>query len=115
MKRSSHRHRATKADLRSDLNKDIEAFLSEGGQIDRFEPGETALEARIAPLRTPIFNEPRTERTPLDDVIATLDERRRSKLKRTPARKRSRKPQLRKRVVYDDFGEAIRTVWQEDS
>ncbi len=114
MKRASYRYRATKADLRSDLNKDVAAFLSRGGSIEHFEPGETALEARVSPLRTPIFNEPKTERTPVDDVMAALDARRRKNLKRAPARKRGRKPQLRKRIIYDDFGEALRTVWQDD-
>ena len=114
MKRSGDKHRASKADLRSDINRDVEAFLARGGSIERFEPGETVLQARVSPLRTPIFNEPRTERTPVDDVVAALDARRQNRLKRSPSRKRTRKPQPRKRIIYDDFGEALRTVWQED-
>ena len=42
------------------------------------------------------------------------DARRQNRLKRSPSRKRTRKPQPRKRIIYDDFGEALRTVWQED-
>ena len=112
MKREIYKHKANKADLRNDLDRDIESFLAKGGQIVNVEAGETALESRVAPLRTPNFNEPRTSRTPLDDVVATLDERRKAQSKRL--HKRGLKPQPKKRVIYDDFGEAVRTVWSED-
>jgi len=114
MKREIYKHKANKADLRNDLDRDIESFLARGGRIINVETGETALESSAAPLRTPIFNEPRTSRTPLDEVVATLDERRKMQLKRTPKPKRGRKPLPRKRVIYDDFGEAVRTVWSEE-
>jgi len=114
MKREIYTHKANKADLRNDLDKDVERFLARGGRIINIEAGETALESRVSPLRTPIFNEPRTSRTPLDEVVATLDERRKRQLKRTPTPKRGRKPLPRKRVIYDDFGEALRTVWSEE-
>lgn len=104
----------SKSDLRSDLTRDVEAFLSGGGTIAQHAPGETALEARVSPLRTPIFNEPKTARTPVDDVVAALEERRRQRLKRSPSPRRGRKPAPRKKIIYDDFGEALRTVWQED-
>ncbi len=112
MKREIYKQKANKADLRNDLDRDIETFLAGGGRIVNVQAGETALESRAAPLRTPIFNEPRTSRTPLDDVVATLDERRKTQLKRSPAR--ARNPQPKKRVIYDDFGEALRTVWSEE-
>jgi hypothetical protein len=112
MKREIYKHKANKADLRNDLDRDVESFLAKGGRIVSVEAGETALESRVAPLRTPIFNEPSTSRTPLDDVVATLDERRKTQSKRPP--KRGFKPQPKKRVIYDDFGEAVRTVWSED-
>ncbi len=114
MKREIYKHKANKADLRNDLDRDIERFLARGGRIINVEAGETALESRASPLRTPIFTEPRTSRTPLDEVVATLDERRKMQLKRTPTPKRGRKPRPRKRVIYDDFGEALRTVWSEE-
>jgi hypothetical protein len=112
MKREIYKQKANKADLRNDLDRDIETFLAGGGRIVNVQAGETALESRAAPLRTPIFNEPRISRTPLDDVVATLDERRKTQSKRSPSR--ARKPQPKKRVIYDDFGEALRTVWSEE-
>ena len=112
MKHEIYKQKANKAELRNDLDRDIETFLAGGGRIVNVQAGETALESRAAPLRTPIFNEPRISRTPLDDVVATLDERRKTQSKRSPSR--ARKPQPKKRVIYDDFGEALRTVWSEE-
>lgn len=104
----------TKADLRADLTRDIDRFLEDGGAIAHVAAGETGLEQRDSPLRAPLFSEPKSERTPLDHVAAELDARRKARLKRSPSVRRTRKPQARKKVIYDDFGEAIRTVWSDD-
>jgi len=104
----------SKADLRADLNRDVDAYLKKGGEIAQVAQGETALEGRPSPLRAPLFTEPRTERTPVTHIVAELDERRKRNLKRSPTVRRTRKPRPRKRVIYDDFGEALRTVWEED-
>lgn len=114
MGNSSFKKPPTKDDLRADLDRDIDAYLASGGHIAHVAPGETGLEARTSPLRAPLFTEPKADRTPLDDVVATLDERRRQQLKRTPTIKRTRKPRRRKQVIYDDFGEPLRTVWVEE-
>lgn len=103
----------TKADIRAQLERETQRFLRGGGTIRRFEPGETALEGRSSPLRTPVFNEPRQPRTPLNDVVAALDERREA-FKRSPPLRRGRKPQPRKKFIYDDFGEPLRSVWVDD-
>ena len=51
MKREIYKHKANKADLRNDLDRDIESFLAKGGRIVNIEAGETALESRVAPVR----------------------------------------------------------------
>ena len=48
MKREIYKHKANKADLRNDLDRDIESFLAKGGRIVNIEAGETALESRVA-------------------------------------------------------------------
>lgn len=103
----------SKSDLRKHLTADVELFLRSGGEINAVAQGETALEGSRAPLQAPLFNEPRTSRTPVDDVVATLKARKEAKSNRskTPVARRQR-PQ--KKVIYDDFGEPLRTVWRED-
>lgn len=114
MDKSSFKKPPSKQAIRESLDKDVDAFLQRGGDIHQVQQGETGLEARSAPLRAPLFNEPKTERTPVDDVIAALDERRDQKRKSSAGTRRGRKPRRRKQVIYDDFGEALRTVWIEE-
>lgn len=103
----------SKAELRQALDRQVASFLSRGGRIHCIDRGETALDKRSAPLRAPIFDQPKSDRTPLTEVINALDQRRADRLKRKPAIKRMRKPAPRKKVLYDDFGEALRTVWAD--
>ena len=114
MSDSSFKKPPGKDQLRASLDRDVEHFLSKGGQIAHVAQGETALLARQSPLREPLFTQPKVERTPLDDVVAALEERRAAKLKRGSTVTRVRKPRARKQVIYDDFGEAVRTVWVEE-
>ncbi len=103
----------SKEELRQHLSRDVEAFLAQGGSINQLEPGETGLESHRGPMHAPLFNNPPVERTPLYEVMATLDERRAQMKRPTSAqRKAPRKP--RKKVIYDDFGEPLRTVWEEE-
>ena len=103
----------SKSDLRAHIDRDIDAYLESGGEISAVAQGETALEQRKGPLQAPLFNEPRATRTPLDDVVAALDERQQAKRgKPQPSLTRNRRP--RKKVIYDDFGEPLRTVWKDD-
>lgn len=103
----------SKSDLRKHLNADVESFLRSGGEIREIEQGETALEARKSALQAPLFNEPRVNRTPLDDVVAALKARKEARHSRakTSANRRQRP---KKKVIYDDFGEPVRTVWSDD-
>ncbi len=43
MKREIYKQKANKADLRNDLDRDIETFLAGGGRIVNVQAGETAL------------------------------------------------------------------------
>lgn len=113
MAKSTFNKPPTKEEVRAQLDREVERFLSTGGTIDEVEPGATALEARSSPLREPLFTQPKSERTPLDHVAAELDARRNARVKRSSA-KRHNKPRPRKQVIYDDFGEAVRTVWVEE-
>ncbi len=103
----------TKSDLRNHLDQDVDTFLASGGEISTIAQGETALENRQGPLQAPLFTEPRAKRTPLDDVVAALDERQKTHSSRAQ-RASVKKYRPRKQVIYDDFGEPVRTVWRED-
>jgi hypothetical protein len=105
----------SKESLRLELEQATARFLNEGGEVNAVPTGTSAWEpgTRPPPSR-PLFTEPREERTPVSDVVATIEARREAqKQKRTPTRKRrDRRPQ--RRVVYDDFGEPLRHIWVDE-
>jgi len=104
--------KTTKQEIRNTLNEDIEQYLREGGEVHEFERGESGLVNGRYNEQAMSF-EKRQERTPVTDVLRTIDERReaRRKPQRKSETKRSSGP--RKKVIYDDFGEPLRVVWEE--
>jgi len=104
-----------KASLRRELETATEQFLRRGGEVRQVPSGTSAWDpgTRPPPSR-PLFTEPSDPRTPVSDVVARLEARReamRSKRRITP---RKRSERARRRVIYDDFGEPLRHVWDED-
>ena len=73
------------------------------------EPGDPPLF-----LNRRLFLEPKTERTLVPDVVAAIEARRKEKFARKPQRKGSRRPQSRRKTIYDDFGEPLRKVWVDE-
>lgn len=107
--------RPTKAELRKQLEQDIAAYAEHGGDIKHVPKGESALvNGYLDERRRPLEQQQQT-RTPVDDVLKTIDERKQSKKKsqRPQAGTRSSKTRAKKRVIYDDFGEPLRVVWEE--
>lgn len=106
----------SRADIRAELEREMEQFLNHGGEVDRVPRGTSGKNANDAPLflNRRLFVEPRGERTPVPEVVAAIEARRQAKLKRRPAPKRSRLPKPRKKIIYDDFGEPLRKVWVDE-
>ena len=61
-----------------------------------------------------LFLEPSVKRTHVPEVIAAIEARRKDKLIHKPSTKSSRTSRRRRKTIYDDFGEALRTVWVEE-
>ncbi|MCB1674744.1 MAG: hypothetical protein KDI01_00535 [Halioglobus sp.] len=106
----------SKAEIRAELEREMQRFLRRGGQVERVARGISGRDPGAAGLflNRRLFLEPREERTPVPEVVAALEARRREKAGRTSRRKRSRPPQPRRKVIYDDFGEPLRRVWIEE-
>ncbi len=106
----------TKDDIRAQLEQATRSYLQEGGEVDEIPRGTSGTD----PLKagsfqsTSLFNQPRSSRTHVPEVVAAIESRRQERFKRRPTRKRGRLPEPRRKVVYDDFGEPIRKVWVED-
>ena len=97
----------SKQDIRRRLESQTRSYLDRGGEIRAVPQGVSAVDEALSPIKTPIFTGKPQQRTPVNDVIETLRRRRESQLKRGPKTVRRRKPQPRKQIVYDDFGEPL--------
>lgn len=106
----------SKAEIRAQLERETEQFLNGGGEVDSIPRGISGKDPGDPPLflNRRLFVEPRSTRTLVPEVVAAIEARRQEKLKRRPKRKRSRLPQPRRKVIYDDFGEPLRKVWVEE-
>ena len=104
--------RSSKNQLRDEIRRQTDEFLSRGGAINQARPGETGVEP--GGKQKPVFlsGEPRQERTYVNDVVSAVEERKKQKVEKTKAAKKARKP--RKKIIYDDFGEPLREVWVEE-
>lgn len=101
-------HKKTKRELREEIEQQVQAFLCSGGQVQTIPRGQSGM----APgeLIRPVFHDgkPKETRTPCDEVLKSIDARRLAK--EHPKQVKKRKP--KRKVIYDDFGEPIREVWE---
>jgi len=106
----------SKADVRAELLRETERFLSKGGSVKEIPRGISGKDPGDPPLflNRRLFIEPPSPRTPIPEVVAAIEARRKIKPRRGPVRKRSRLPSPRRKILYDDFGEPIRKVWVDE-
>lgn len=105
----------TKADLRSEMEQQINDFISKGGAVKRIPNGISGRDNSMGPFfaNTTVFEPKSPERTFIPDVVAALDQRSKAMRSTTPAKKRPKAP--KKVPIYDDFGEIVRWEWQEQN
>ncbi|HET8710636.1 MAG TPA: hypothetical protein VFM32_04630 [Spongiibacteraceae bacterium] len=100
----------SKAELRRELDLQVDTFLREGGQVHEIPRGLSGRNPADGPLPNAPFtgSSERAPREYLTDVITAIESRRKPT---TPPRGAKKRP--RKKYIYDDFGEPIRWVWEE--
>jgi hypothetical protein len=107
----------TKSDLRAQLEQQTTSYLDRGGEVSEVPRGTSGTDP-LHPTRafqgSGLFTEPRSKRTFVPEVVAAIEGRRKDRLKSRAVQKRTRLPQLRRKVLYDDFGEPIRKVWVDE-
>lgn len=99
----------TKAEIRAEIERQVQDFLRSGGEVKEIAQGESGVQNGA--LIRPVFNDgkPRQERTPVEGVLKVIDARRIEK-ERPKLAKKLKKPQ--RKIIYDDFGEPLREVWE---
>ncbi len=99
----------TKADLRIELQNQIDDYTRQGGEINQVPRGLSGRTNPNESLQTPLFDGPKTNRTPIPEVVAALDSR-----QKKPESKKIVEKKRREKIIYDDFGEPLRKVWVEE-
>ena len=99
--------RPTKREIRQQMDNEVEQYLGKGGAVREFERGESGLLNGKIDERSTGFEKGKQERTPLIDVLYTVDERKKASSNVTPVQ--NKRP--RKKIIYDDFGEPVREIW----
>jgi len=102
--------KSTKQDIRNSLNQDVEEYLRNGGEVHSFERGESGLTDGRYNEQAMAF-EKKQERTPVSDVLRAIDERKEARKK--PQKKAPVKKSPRQKIIYDDFGEPLRVIWED--
>ncbi|MGB0782502.1 MAG: hypothetical protein ACPGRG_04970 [Marinomonas sp.] len=101
--------KTTKRDTREELESLVDQFIKKNGTIQQINMGESGLIDGKYNTSHIGFNEPKQDRTPLNHVVAAIQQRKQNKTTTTPPIKKRPK----KKVIYDDFGDPIRWVWEE--
>lgn len=98
----------TKAEVRAEIQAQVSDFLSEGGAVHRFAQGESNISPTMHPFKVQSLDKPSDSRTPVQDTIAAIENRRKPQSKARTTVKRPKKILLK-----DDFGQPLRWVWEE--
>jgi hypothetical protein len=102
----------TKAQTRKEIESQVERFIRQQGEIKQVEMGASGLQDGKYNTSHIGFIEPKKDRTPLNHVVAAIQQRKSDKKAPTPpAKVKSKQP--KKKIIYDDFGDPIRYVWED--
>ena len=101
----------SKQQLRDELNQQISQYLERGGDVTRHELGESGRDASKPLPRAPFVEQGDQTRTLVNEVVQTIEERKKSRTKKTP--KINRRSAEKKQLLVDDFGEPLRWVWTD--
>lgn len=99
----------TRRELHAELQAQIDSFLQEGGNVNEVPRGLSGRPYAQAPLLSIFEGQSPEDRTPIPEVVAAIEARR----KPQPPPKHY-KPRPRKKVILDDFGQPLRWEWVEE-
>ena len=101
----------SKADLREELNAQLDTFLNKGKNIAQIPRGVSSRDGATEPLKADNWqmDSKKTEWTFLPEVVDTLEKRRQEKPNTL-----AKKSRPKRKLIYDDFGEPLRWVWVDD-
>jgi hypothetical protein len=95
----------TKSELRQQLQSELDEFLQKGGNVKSMNIGDTALvNGRLNPYPA---TEKKQEIPKNSNILQSTDEHTH---KHSLIKQKDKSP--KQKIIYDDFGEAVRIIWQ---
>jgi len=99
----------TRRQLHKELEQQVQDFLHQGGHVNEVPRGLSGRLDANSPLISIFDGNSQEDRTPLPEVVAAIEARKKPQL--APKLK---KPRPRKKVILDDFGQPLRWEWVEE-
>ena len=99
----------TRRQLHQELEEQVRQYLDSGGQVNEVPRGMSGRMDANGPLVALFEGNSHEDRTPLPDVVAAIEAR---KKPASPTKPKKSKP--RKKVILDDFGQPLRWEWEEE-
>ncbi len=99
----------TRRQLHQELEEQVRQYLDSGGQVNEVPRGMSGRMDANGPLVALFEGNSHEDRTPLPDVVAAIEAR---KKPASPTKPKKSKP--RKKVILDDFGQPLRWEWVEE-
>src|SRR6187551_1505197 len=96
----------TRRQLHRELEQQIQDFLHQGGHVNEVPHGLSGRQDANAPLISIFDGSSQEDRTPLPEVVAAIEARKKPQLAQ-----KLKKPRPRKKVILDDFGQPLRWEW----
>jgi hypothetical protein len=98
----------TRRELHSELEQQVHDFLNQGGMVNEVPRGLSGRPYAQGPLLTIFDGQSTEDRTPLPEVVAAIEARRKPQTLR-----KNFKPRPQKKIILDDFGQPLRWEWVE--
>ena len=99
----------TRRELHAELQAQIDSFLHEGGNVNEVPRGLSGRPYAQAPLMSIVEGNSQEDRTPIPEVVAAIEARRKPQTSL-----KHYKPRPKKKVILDDFGQPLRWEWVEE-
>jgi len=99
----------TRRQLHKEMEQQVQDFLHQGGQVNEVPRGLSGRLDANSPLISIFDGSSQEDRTPLPEVVAAIEARKKPQLAPKPKKQRPRK-----KVILDDFGQPLRWEWVEE-
>ncbi|MDR7092012.1 MULTISPECIES: hypothetical protein [Cellvibrio] len=99
----------TRRQLHQELEQQVQEFLHKGGHVNEVPRGLSGRLDANGPLISIFDGTSQEDRTPLPEVVAAIEARKKPNLAQ-----KLKKPRPRKKVILDDFGQPLRWEWVEE-